>query len=81
MMLRNLISVIYTAFITIRAGKLFINLAYADRGYVAVGGEFLAVILIYILSWTLINRLLDSLEDLKYAGKRKKRRSKRTARI
>ena len=46
-----------------------------------IGGEVLAVLAVYIVSWKFINSLFDSWEDLKNAGKRKKRRGRRTARI
>lgn len=53
----------------------------SGRGYKAVGGEYLVILVAYVAAWKAINYLFDSLEELESERNRRKKRSRRTARM
>ena len=61
---RDLIAVIWTLLVTYAIGKWAFHLAYIERGYEAVGGEYLLILAVYWGAWKAINYLFDSLEEL-----------------
>lgn len=61
---RDLIAVIWTLLVTYAIGKWAFHLAYIERGYEAVGGEYLLIPVVYWGAWKAINYLFDSLEEL-----------------
>ena len=68
-------------FVTYAIGKWAFHLAYIERGYEAVGGEYLLILAVYWGAWKAINCLFDSLEELENERNRRKKRSRRTARM
>lgn len=80
-MLRELIVAIWTLLVTFAIGKWALHIAYIERGYEAVGGEYLLIIMAYLLAWKSINYLFDSLEELEHERNRRKRRSRAVARM
>lgn len=78
---RDLIAVIWTLLVTYAIGKWSFHLAYIERGYKAVGGEYLLVPMVYWGAWKAINYLFDSLEELENERKRRKKGSRGTARM
>lgn len=60
---RDLIAVIWTLLVTYAIGKWAFHLAYIERGYEAVGGEYLLILAVYWGAWKAINCLFDSLEE------------------
>lgn len=78
---RDLIAIIWTLLVTYAIEKWSFHLAYIERGYKAVGGEYLLVLMVYLGAWKAINYLFDSLEELERERRRKKNRSRRTARM
>ena len=63
------------------ANIVICHLAYIERGYEAVGGEYLLILAVYWGAWKAINCLFDSLEELENERNRRKKRSRRTARM
>ena len=45
---RDLIAVIWTLLVTYAIGKWSFHLAYIERGYEAVGGEYLLIPVVYL---------------------------------
>ena len=45
--LRNVAAFIYTLAVTLSVGKWVICMAYLERGYEAVGGEYLLIPIVY----------------------------------
>lgn len=78
---RDLIAVIWTLLVTYAIGKWAFHLAYIERGYEAVGGEYLLIPVVYWGAWKAINYLFDSLEELENERNCRKKRSRRTARM
>lgn len=78
---RDLIAIIWTLLVTYAIEKWSFHFAYIERGYKAVGGEYLLVLMVYFGAWKAINYLFDSLEELERERRRKKNRSRRTARM
>lgn len=78
---RDLIAVIWTLLVTYAIGKWAFHLAYIERGYEAVRGEYLLILAVYWGAWKAINCLFDSLEELENERNRRKKRSRRTARM
>lgn len=78
---RDLIAVIWTLLVTYAIGKWAFHLAYIERGYEVVGGEYLLILAVYCGAWKAINCLFDSLEELENERNRRKKRSRRTARM
>lgn len=54
---------------------------YIERGYEAVGGEYLLIPVVYWGAWKAINYLFDSLEELENERNCRKKRSRGTARM
>lgn len=73
--IRNLVAVSYTLAVTFFAGKWIICMAYLERGYEAVGGEYCLMPLIGWMAWKAVHYLFDTLEDLKYEQNCKEGRS------
>lgn len=78
---RDLIAVIWTLLVTYAIGKWAFHLAYIERGYEAVGGEYLLLPVVYWGAWKAINYLFDSLEELENERNCRKKRSRGTARM
>lgn len=78
---RDLIATIWTLLVTGAIGKWAFHIAYIERGYKAVGSEYLLLLVVYWGAWKAINYLFDSLEELERERRRKKNRSRRTARM
>lgn len=78
---RELIAIVWTLLVTYAIGKWSFHLAYIERGYEAVGGEYLLIPAVYWGAWKAINYLFDSMEALEYERQRRKKRSRRTARM
>lgn len=78
---RVLIATIYTLAVTFAIGKWALWYAYMERGYEAVGGEYLLIGMAYWGAWKAINYFLDSLEELEYERHRRKRGSREAARL
>lgn len=79
--LRDVAAFAYALAVTLSAGKWVICMAYMERGYEAVGGEYLLVPIVYWMEWKIINCFFDTLEDLIYEQKCKKGRGRRTSRM
>ena len=78
---RDLIAISWTLLVTFAIGKGAVHLAYIERGYESVGGEYLLVLLANWIAWKAINYLFDSLEELEHERNRKKRSSREEDRI
>lgn len=78
---RELIAIMWTLLVTYAIGKWSFHLAYIERGYEVVGGEYLLIPAVYWGAWKAINYLFDSMEELEYERHRRKKRSGRTARM
>lgn len=72
---RELAEVIYALVIMLAIGKWAIHMAYLERGYEAIGGEYCLMITAYWVAWKTIHYLFDALEDLEYERNCKKRGS------
>lgn len=66
MVKRNLIAAVYTMAVTFAVGRWAICMAYLERGYRAVGGEYLLVLAVCWMAWKAVNYLFDTLEDSEY---------------
>ena len=73
--IRNLLTAAYTLAVTFFVGKWAICMAYLERGYEAVGGEYCLIPLVGWTAWKAVNHLFDTLEDLKHEQNREERRS------
>ena len=60
-MKRDLIAVIWSLLVTGAISKWAFHVAYLERGYKAVGGEYLVILVAYVAAWKAINYLFDSL--------------------
>ncbi len=58
---------VYVVAVTYMAGKWAIRYAYLERGYDAIGGEYLFIPMVAWAAYKLINIFLNVLEDEKYA--------------
>ena len=58
---------VYVMAVTYMAGKWAIRYAYLERGYDAVGGEYLFIPMVAWAAYKLINIFLNVLEDEMYA--------------
>lgn len=72
-MKRDLIAVIWSLLVTGAISKWAFHVAYLERGYKAVGGEYLVILVAYVAAWKAINYLFDSLEELESERNRRKR--------
>jgi hypothetical protein len=79
--IRELLEVAYSLAITIAVGRWAINYAYLERGYKAVGGEYLLILMTYWVASKAIQYLFDTLEELEDERNRQKRRGRRTVRV
>ena len=52
---RDLIAAIWTLLVTYAIGKWAFHLAYIERGYKAVGGEYILIPVVYLGAWKAIN--------------------------
>lgn len=73
--LRGMAESTYALVVMIAVGKWAIYMAYLERGYEAVGGEYCLMIMAYWVAWKIIHYLFDALEDWDYERKNKKRGS------
>lgn len=60
-----MIAVLWTLAVTYAVGKWAFHIAYIERGYEAVGGEYLLVPMVCFGAWKSINYLFESLEEMK----------------
>lgn len=71
---------VYALAVTYMVGKWAIRYAYLERGYDAVGGEYLFILMVAWAAYRLINVFLKVLEDEMYAETgREKARGRGTA--
>lgn len=73
---RDLVEAGYALAVTFAIGKWAIYYAYLERGYEAIGGEWLLILVAYLVAYMAIHYLFDVLEELGYERQRKKRRSR-----
>ena len=73
---RNFTSIIYTLAVTLAVWKWAVYMAYLERGYNAIGGEYCLTFMVCWIAWKAINYLFDTLEDLEYERHCKKRRDR-----
>lgn len=78
-LIRSLLEAVYILTVTFAIGKWAVCMAYLERGYKAVGGEYILIPMVCWAAWKSINYLFDTLEKLEYERNRKKRRSGRSA--
>lgn len=62
---RELIAIVWTLLVTYAIGKWSFHLAYIERGYEAVGGEYLLIPAVYWGAWKAINYLFDSTQTIR----------------
>lgn len=75
--IRIMVVAVYVLAVTYMAGRWAIHYAYMERGYDAIGGEYLFISIVAWTAYKLINIFLNVLEDERYA----ETRSGRSARI
>ena len=73
---RNFTSIIYTLAVTLAVWKWAVYMAYLERGYNAIGGEYCLTFMVSWIAWKVINYLFNTLEDLEYERHCKKRRDR-----
>ena len=78
-MINLLISASYAAVITYMVGKWGFCMAYMERGYEAVGGEYLLIPMTYWAAGGAMHCFINALEEWKHGQNSKKGRSRRTA--
>lgn len=78
---RDLLEVGYALAVTFGIGKWAFRYAYLERGYDAVGGEFVLVLIAFCVAYRVIHFFFDVLEEMAYERSRKKRRSRKAAGI
>ena len=78
-MINLLISASYAAVITYMVGKWGFCMAYMERGYAAVGGEYLLIPMTYWAAGGAMHCFINALEEWKHGQNSKKGRSRRTA--
>ncbi len=61
----HIISAIYSLAITYMVGKWAINVAYMERGYEAVGSEYMLILITYVVAWRSCNKLFEKLGERK----------------
>ena len=61
--LRRVITAVYVPAVTYMAGKWAVRSAYLERGYVAVGGEYIFIPMVAWVAGKVINLFLDALEE------------------
>lgn len=66
MVKRNLFAAAYTIVVAFAVGRWAVCMAYLERGYRAVGGEYLLVLAVCRMAWKAVNYLFDTLENSKY---------------
>lgn len=71
---KELMAVTYSLAVTFAIGRWAINLAYIERGYDAVGGEYCLILITYLVASYAIHYLFHTLDDLEYERNRKKRK-------
>ena len=64
---RPAVVTVYVLAVTYMAGKWAIRHAYPERGYDAIGGEYLFIPMVAWVAYKLINIFLNVLEDEMYA--------------
>lgn len=75
--IRDLVSAVYTILVTYAIGKWAFHYAYLERGYKAVGGEYILLLMTCWLAWKTINYLFDTMEELENERKRRSRKKVR----
>jgi hypothetical protein len=72
--IRNILEASYTLAITAAVGKWAIHAAYLERGYKAVGGEFILIPMTCWVAYKAIHHLFNTLEEVEH--ERNERRSR-----
>lgn len=66
-LIRNLVVLVYTVGIAYMIGTWAIKFAYLERGYRAIGGEYLLIPMVAWVAYKVINIFFDVLEETIYA--------------
>lgn len=61
--LHRVITAVYVLVVTYMAGKWAVQSAYLERGYIAVGGEYIFIPMVAWVAEKAINLFFDALED------------------
>ena len=64
--MRDFLGILYPLAVTLPAWKWAVHLAYMERGYEAVGGEYCLTIIVYWLAYKAVQYLFDALEEIQY---------------
>ena len=72
--LRIFAGIVYALAVTSFVGKWGIDMAYAKRGYEAVGGEYCLILIVSWAAEAAITHLIDTLEDFRYEQSCRKER-------
>lgn len=64
--IRTVVVASYVLTVTYMAGKWAVHYAYLERGYDAIGGEYLFILMVAWAAGKLINLFLDMLEEERY---------------
>lgn len=70
---KNAIAIVYSLLITVLLGKWAIFTAYIERGYEAVGGEYMFILVVYVVAYKCISWMLKNLEEEIYGRKKRSR--------
>lgn len=73
--IRAVVENLYAIEVAFSIGKWAVHMAYLERGYEAVGGEYFLIIMAYWVAWKIIHYLFDALEELNCERNREKRGS------
>lgn len=79
--IRQVIEAVYALGIAVSIGRWSFHIAYVQRGYKSVGGEYLLIPVVYWLAYKAIHYLFDNLEELDHERSCKKGRSRGTVGI
>lgn len=76
--IKRIAALLYSLVVTFMAGEWAVKYAFMERGYKAVGGEYLFIVAVSLSAYKVINIFLNELEDKNYDDGRKdnRRRSK-----
>lgn len=76
---RSLAELGLTLAVTYTVGKWAVHAAYLERGYEAMGGEYLLILLASMAAYKVIHYIFDTLEAERREYKRSKERGDRAA--
>ena len=78
-LVRGLAELGLTLAVTYAVGKCAVHAAYLERGYEAMGGEYLLILLVCVVAYRVIHYIFDILEAEQREYKRSKERGNRAA--